>query len=65
MKQDVFTYFVKEANSKKEFPEHEMFNTDSWMGEVGDVIEWNGKLYEILDYSWEWVDMADMNEVVY
>ena len=64
MKVDVFTYFVKEAYSKKEFPEHEMFNTDGWMGDIGDIIEWNGKLYEIIDYAWELEDLADQMEMV-
>lgn len=65
MKTDVFTYFVKEAFSKKEFPEHEMFNIDSYLGDVGEIIEWNGKFYEIIDFAWEWEDLEDVNEVVY
>ena len=63
MKVNVFTYFVKEAFSKEEFPEHEMFNIDSWIGDVGDIIEWNGKLYEIIDYTWEFEDLADQMEM--
>lgn len=65
MKVDIFTYFVKKAYSKKEFPEHEMLITDTFIGDIGDIIEWNGGLWEILDYSWEFEDLIDMNEVVY
>lgn len=64
MKTDVFTYFVKEAFSKKEFPEHEMFNTDAWVGDVNDIINWNGKQWIILDYAWEFLDLETEMEII-
>ena len=64
MKVDVFTYFIKEAYSNKEFPEHEMFITDSWIGDVNDIINWNGKQWIILDYAWEFLDLETEMEII-
>ena len=57
MYQDIFTYFVKKAYTKKPYPDHEMIVTDGWIGEVHDIITWEGELYEIIDYTWEFTPL--------
>ena len=49
MKKDTFYYFIH----NNELKETRILISDSFLGEVGEVIDYKGGKWVITDYSWE------------